>query len=464
MQRPAGRLRATRRGSDFERQTMTPMPYDETLERQAPVVQERRSLRLSRNQTLIVVASALVTAVIAVVFSQLSPPRYETTRSFLVFSGANANENDVLSAALEEIVKAPAMAAEVKRRGDFEQSIDAIDSVISTRRPPLSPYIDVTATSTDKEFSEAVSAQILPALRGVFDSQQSELPVDQRIAGPVFQQVFPYPLQSVARFPMWFAGLFGMVIGGLVPYLVFLFRNLRKPVVASAQDVTEAIDLPVLVKVPPLSGRSGNPRDAVAGVISAVERLSLDEPIHRLVLVGPDSATDRALMSLALANVIARSFGQPVALLDADLQHGELTNLLGASDMAGLSECLSGQLPADTALLDLPDSRMPRELDGMTAPEGMVRFIGAGIDRSRNILRMRSSLDRVLDGLAGRYVVIINGPQIPGPVPTSQMLSLADTTLMVVTEGRTRLTDARLAGDALRSFASGPSGVVVMRG
>ena len=71
-----------------------------------------------------------------------------------------------------------------------------------------------------------------------------------------------------------------------MPYLFFLFRNLRKPVVASAQDVTEAIDLPILVKVPPLSGRTGNPQDAVAGVISAVERLSLNEPIHRLVLVG----------------------------------------------------------------------------------------------------------------------------------------------------------------------------------
>ncbi len=100
----------------------------------------------------------------------------------------------------------------------------------------------------------------------------------------------------------------------------------------------------------------------------------------------------------------------------------------------------------------------------MTAPEGMVRFIGAGIDRSRNILRMRSALDRVLESLAGRYVVIINGPQIPGPVPTSQMLALADTTLMIVVEGKTRLTDARLAGDALKSFASGPSGVVVLRG
>ncbi|MCB0951695.1 MAG: hypothetical protein KDB13_02970 [Microthrixaceae bacterium] len=406
----------------------------------------------------------LITAVIAVVFSQLSPPRYETRRSMIVYSGANANENDVLSAAFEQIVTSTQMAAEVKRRGGFEESIDQIDAMISTSRSPLSPYIDVISTSADKELSEAVSAQILPALTAVFQAQQVDLPVSQRISGPVFQEVFDFPLQSTTRFPVWFAALFGLVLGGLVPYLFFLARNLRKPVVSSAQDVTTAIDLPVLVKVPALSGRSANPRDAVAGVISAVERLSLDEPIHRLVLVGPDSASERALLSLALANVIAANFGQPVALLDADLQNSELTNLLGSTDMAGLSECLSGQLSADAALVDLPDTALPRELDGMTAPAGMVRFMGAGVDRSRNILRMRSTLDRVLEALAGRYVVIINGPQIPGPVPTSQMLSLADTTLMVITEGRTRMTDARLAGDALRSFASGPSGVVVLRG
>ncbi|MCB9387063.1 MAG: hypothetical protein H6517_04485 [Microthrixaceae bacterium] len=440
------------------------MPYDESVIAARGDDQERRSLRLSRNQTIIVVASMLITAVIAVVFSQLSPPRYETRRSMIVYSGANANENDVLSGAFEQIVTSTQMAAEVKRRGGFEESIDQIDAMISTDRSPLSPYIDVISTSADKDLSEAVSAQILPALTAVFQAQQVDLPVSQRISGPVFQEVFDFPLQSTTRFPIWFAALFGLVLGGLVPYLFFLARNLRKPVVSSAQDITTAIDLPVLVKVPALSGRSANPRDAVAGVISAVERLSLDEPIHRLVLVGPDSASERALLSLALANVIAANFGQPVALLDADLQNSELTNLLGSTDMAGLSECLSGQLSADAALVDLPDTALPRELDGMTAPAGMVRFMGAGVDRSRNILRMRSTLDRVLEALAGRYVVIINGPQIPGPVPTSQMLSLADTTLMVITEGRTRMTDARLAGDALRSFASGPSGVVVLRG
>ena len=248
-----------------------------------------------------------------------------------------------------------------------------------------------------------------------------------------------------------------------MPYLIFLFRNLRKPVVASAQDVTDAIDLPILVKVPVLAGRGGNAQDAVAGVISAVERLSLNEPIHRLVLVGADNGIDRSALALALACVVARSFGQPVALVDADLERGTLTGMVNAEDVAGLSECLAGQLDPEKALLTLSDAQIPRDLDGIAAPEGMVRFLGAGVDRSRNILRMRSTFHRVLEGMAGRYVVIINGPKVPGPVPTSQLLSLADATLMVVAEGQTSLTDARSAGDTLRSFSSGPAGVVVIR-
>lgn len=137
--------------------------------------------------------------------------------------------------------------------------------------------------------------------------------------------------------------------------------------------------------------------------------------------------------------------------------------MVNAEDVAGLSECLAGQLDPEKALLTLSDAQIPRDLDGIAAPEGMVRFLGAGVDRSRNILRMRSTFHRVLEGMAGRYVVIINGPKVPGPVPTSQLLSLADATLMVVAEGQTSLTDARSAGDTLRSFSSGPAGVVVIR-
>ena len=429
----------------------------------APVVERRPVLRLTRVQVMIVAISAVVTAAVAAGFVSLQAPVYNTTRSVIVLSGSNPNDNDVLSRALESLASSKGMAAEVKRRGNLDLSIDQIAGMISTRRSPESPYMDVVVSSPDQKLSEAVSAQVIPAMRGVFDQNQAEIPAEQRIPGPIFQEVFAKPLQSTSTFPVWFAALFGALLGGLVPYLIFLFRNLRKPVVASAQDVTDAIDLPILVKVPVLAGRGGNAQDAVAGVISAVERLSLNEPIHRLVLVGADNGIDRSALALALACVVARSFGQPVALVDADLERGTLTGMVNAEDVAGLSECLAGQLDPEKALLTLSDAQIPRDLGGIAAPEGMVRFLGAGVDRSRNILRMRSTFHRVLEGMAGRYVVIINGPKVPGPVPTSQLLSLADATLMVVAEGQTSLTDARSAGDTLRSFSSGPAGVVVIR-
>ncbi len=197
--------------------------------------------------------------------------------------------------------------------------------------------------------------------------------------------------------------------------------------------------------------------------MSAVERLSLHEPVHRLVLVGAGDGTDRAAMALAVCCTIARSFGQPVALVDADLDDPALTSMVHASDVAGLAECLSGQLDPEVALLHLSDAQLPASLSELHAPDGMVRFLGAGVDTSRNILRMRSSFHRVLEGLAGRYVIVVNGPRLPGPVPASQLLSLADATLMVVTEGETSLDDARSAGDTLRSFSSGAAGVIVLK-
>jgi len=425
--------------------------------------ERRQSIRLTRNQVLVVVASMLLTGLLAVVAAQSSPPIYKTSRSILVLSGSNPNDNDILVRSLESLVKSKGLAGEIKRRGNLDLPIDQIAGSISTKRAPESAYLDIVAASASRTESEAISAQVVPALRGVFEANQRELPVQSRIPGPIFQEVFSRPLQQTSRFPLWFAGLAGMLLGGLVPFLFFLVRNLRKPVVASAQDVTDAIDLPILVKVPPLTGRGANPQDAVAGVIAAVERLSLNDAIHRLVLVGADDGEDRAQLALAMACVIARSFGQPVALVDADLEHGSLTSMVQADELAGLAECLSGQLPPDGALINLDPSQLPSNLGDLAAPEGMVRFLGAGLDRSRNVLRMRSSFHRVLEGLAGRYVVVINGPSVPGPVPTSQLLSLADATLMVVTEGQTSLTDARSAGDTLRSFSSGPAGVVVLR-
>lgn len=428
-----------------------------------PAVEMRRSARLSRTQTVVVVVSMLVVAAIAGVAAAASPPIYNTTRSVIVLSGANPNDNEVLTRALESLVNSDGLAAEMQRRGDLPQSIDQIGAIVSTRRSPESAYMDIIASHPDREVSEAVSAQVIPALTSVFESAQRDLPVEQRISGAVFQEVFARPLQSTSTFPIWFAVLFGALLGGLVPFFIFVVRNLRRPVIESAEDVIGALDLPILAKVPAIGARHSTPDDVVAGVVTAVERLAPNEPIHRLVLVGTGDGTSRATLALALASSIARSFGQPVAIIDADLDDATLSNLIQVGEVAGVAECLAGQLDPEAALLALGADRLPGSLKGLVPPEGMVRVLPAGIDTARNILRMRTNFNRVLEGLAGRYVVLVNGPRLPGPVPSSQLLSLADATLMVVTEGDSTLDDARSAGDTLRSLGGDSAGVIVMR-
>ena len=76
---------------------------------------------------------------------------------------------------------------------------------------------------------------------------------------------------------------------------------------------------------------------------------------------------------------------------------------------------------------------------------------------------MRSNLHEVLGAMSGKYVVVIDGPQVPGPVPVTQLLALADATIVVVTEGSTSIRDARFAGDALRANTANPVGAVVLR-
>lgn len=447
---------------------MTPMrtppaTVAQSVPEAVPATEMRRSARLSRSQLIIVVVCAIVTAAVAGALAAVNPPVYNTNRSIIALSGANASDNEVLNRALEGMVKSKQLAAEVKRRGELPQSIDEISGMISTKRSPESPFMDVVVTNPDKEISEQISSHVIPSLSGIFQTAQEDLPIEQRIQGPIFTEFGRAPLQTTSTFPVWFAVMFGLLLGGLVPFLIFVVRNLRRPVIESAQDITDAIDLPILAKVPALGTRGTNPQDAVSGVVTAVERLSLNEPVHRLVLIGSGTGPERAELALALSCTIARSFGQPVALIDADLDESVLTTMMRTNDVAGLAECLAGQLDPEAALLPVHEAQLPSTLDGLAAPDGMVRFLPAGVDTSRNMLRMRSTFHRVLEGLAGRYVIIVNGPRLPGPVPTSQLLSLADATLMIVTEGQTGLNDARSAGDTLRSFSAGSSGVIVLR-
>jgi capsular polysaccharide biosynthesis protein len=422
------------------------------------------SLRFSRFTWMVIGGCTMLLAILAMGFTFTLAPQYAVSRTLLVVAGSNPTDNTTVVASFAAIMGDKGFATELKSRTGVDIPVSQLQGMVSVDSPPESSIIKVTIQGPRLAQAEQISGQVAPTLRALVQANQMQLPIEQRIPGPLFQELYTTPITEKVYVPWYMGFIGGAVLGFAVSFLIAVIRQYRQPVITSARDVGDALDLPVLARLSAIGdGRNANPQDAVLGVLAAIERLGVRGPIHRLVVVGPDSTLERSKLILALGCAIARNFDQPVALIDADLEHAGLTKLIGASDEPGLAECLTGELRVDQTLLRLENGHTPALLAGMVPPSGMIRIMPAGLNRGGSLLRMRSNLHQVLGGLSGRYVVVVDGPQVPGPVPSNQLLSMADATLVVVTEGTTAVRDARFTGDALRAASTNPVGAVILR-
>ena len=432
-----------------------------------PMLDEEKtaiSLRFNRRHWLFIAISSVAVGIAAMLFTLVLPEQFQVTRQMFVLSGSNPNDNQTLVRSLQQIFTSKGFATELKADTGLDMPVEQIASMISVGNPAGSALLEASVTSADQATAELVSAQLVPTMERIIRKDQESLPPSLRIPGPIVTELYTRPIKEVVFVPPFMGFLGGAVLGFVGSFMVVAIRQFRKPVIGSARDVGEALELPVLARLPAVGdGRNANPQDAVLGMLSAIERLGASGPIHRLVVMGPESDLERSKLVLALGCAVARNFDQPVALVDGDLENAQLTKLIGASDEPGLAECLTGELRSDQTLLRLENGHTPALLSGMVPPSGMIRVMPAGLNRGGSLLRMRSNLHQVLGALSGKYVVVVDGPQIPGPVPSSQLLSLADATIVVVTEGSTSVRDAKFTGEALRSSTTNPVGAVVLK-
>ena len=422
------------------------------------------SFRFTRKTWIAIGAATVLTGLLAMGATFFLPKQFVVTRSMLITSGGNPNDSDTLTRAFQEIMADQGFASEIKVQSGLKLPAETIKSMITVSRPPAAATISVSVRWSEMAEARQVSDLIVPTLEATVMRGQRNLPIESRIPGPIIQELFERPVTEEEFVPWWVGLVSGAGIAFLVSFVIAAFRQYRKPVITSARDVGDALDLPVLARIMAVGdGRGANPQDAVLGMLSAIERLGTSGPIHRLVVVGPESDLERSKLVLALGCAIARNFDQPVALVDADLENANLTKLIGAMDEPGLAECLTGDMRVDQTLLRLENGHTPQLLSGMVPPSGMIRVMPAGVNRGGSLLRMRSNLHQVLGAMSGKYVVVVDGPQVPGPVPVTQLLSMADATIVVVTEGATSIRDARFTGNALRSNTTNPVGAVVLK-
>ena len=226
------------------------------------LVEEKNSIsfRFGRRTWLAIGALTLITGVLAMTATFFLPKQFVVSRSLLIMSGNNPNDNDTLIRAFEEIMADKGFAAEIKAKTGLKLPAETIKAMISPSRPPAAATIKVSVRSTKMAEADKVSAAIVPTLTEVVESGQRNLPIEERISGPIVQEIFNRPIRE-EEFVPWWVGLFsGASIAFLIAFVVAAFRQYRKPVISSARDVGDALDLPVLARIMAVGdGRSTNP-------------------------------------------------------------------------------------------------------------------------------------------------------------------------------------------------------------
>lgn len=134
--------------------------------------------------------------------SQPAPclPSHRVTRTIVVLWGSTPADNEQIVASLDEMVQSKEFAAELRSRLDADPtrrpSVEAISNAVSLTRHPSSAMVDVVVQAPDADDADQLSRTVLPSLTEVLESAQRNLPIEERIPGPIFEEVSPEPTST----------------------------------------------------------------------------------------------------------------------------------------------------------------------------------------------------------------------------------------------------------------------------
>lgn len=437
----------------------------------------RWDVRISRRFRFAVVAGAAIGAVTFGAVMSVLPSRYSANASIVVpdlqaTRGGNRVAIDRTGVqVINSLITSGAYAQDLQRRAGLDLTVPEIRDRVTVARPKFGAYMELTYTDTDEENTRKVSPQLIPTLdaliaesRKVSEAQMADelrpvVPGEQRYdTSPLFLPVYDDPTIEVQP-PKVVWGVFIGGLSGAVVAVAFVLLQQRRPRVNNDDDLLAAIGMHVWTHV----GRSGRryaaTGDQYAQVATMASELvgAQDEP-RRIVVATP--RTDPAARSLAagLAAAIAAE-DRRVVLIDAHVDAPWLSRRLGGGWRSGLLQVLDGA-PIEPLLRPVNRWRLPTSVRRTLGDHGhRLRFLPLGRRRRGTHPVIRPD---VLDRFGPDVTLVVLAPSLTADAPVGALLAWADATVLTLVEGRTVTFDAEDAAAPVRTFATGPSGVVMM--
>jgi capsular exopolysaccharide synthesis family protein len=431
----------------------------------------RQYLRLLRAYRLLIAVSIVVCTTAAGVLAWVRPPTYAAHIQFFVstnpnihgsslsedYAGILLSQQRVVSYA-QLVASTPVIQAISKRLGLPPQRFN---SNITASVPAGTSLIDVTVTDRSAQRTKAIAAALgdqFPAFINGLETPKGaqRSPVDVSVTSPAKLPTAPVSPRKLLYLTL--GVLVGIVLGiGAAVLREALDRRVRdvydaaditgSPVLGSVVEYKRAKHQPLVMANDPASEWAEEFRRLRTNLHSLLTKSAVRPLVVSSALESEGKTFVAANLGIAFAQASHR-----VILVDADLRHSTLADLMGLDAGVGLTNVLAGNLPLTGALRTWRPG-LPLEVLAAGPPhESPSELLG-----SREFAAL-------LDEIGERAeIVILDAPAL---LPTTEAAVLARLSLgaiLVIRAGSTRAHQLDQAVECLDGVEARVLGVVMNR-
>ncbi len=441
-----------------------------------PIELARWDLRISRRHRVVVVAVAVFAGLLAGGVTSNLPSTWTATAGLIV---PRLDEGQVRTPVLVQrtplqgvltMGMSGAVAQELRERSGVDLSVEEVRDNLFVTRPRMGLYLELHYSDVERDRVDAVAPHLLPALAAVYDGVREfaldeatnqlrpVLPGETRIdPGPRYLPAY----DEVGVSEDGHSAVWSTLVGGAAAAMAALGVVLvgqRRPRVTARDDLRRLVGVPVWAHLGGGDRRSPITVRQYDGVLTAArDGAPIEVDPVRFLVTSP--VGDRAVDALAigLAARLAHE-GRRVLLIDGRGRRLGPVSRLGRRDRPGLRDVGDGRVDLEAAMSAVPRSRLPRQLRLGADEEDRLRFLSAGQGTSPSEPLPLDVLDQLDDDVA----VVLLGPSILDASGAVAALAWADATALAVSDGRTTTAHVVDAADAVRTYAPGPHGIVVL--
>ena len=257
--------------------------------------------------------------------------------------------------------------------------------------------------------------------------------------------------------------ILGLVIGLVLGTLLAFMIERRDRRIKTAEEAAALYDLPVIGEIP-ARGR------AVAGIAGAgvqesfhmlraqLRYFNVDREVKRVLVTSAEGGEGKSFVALNLATAAGRTDGKRALLIEADLRHPSMGDMLGFTGMAGLAELLS---QSHDLTLGLRELVVP--LDGVdgSAPRCDLLLAGASPPNPVELLESKGMAELLRFAASVYDMVIIDSTPIGTYSDAISLVHQVDGVVLVTRLGHSGRDRARHLMALLRGLGGHILGLVI---